>query len=183
MEAAVKAFRRLGFRKTSIDDVASEAKVGKGTVYLAARNKDALYCEVVRREMDTWVRDNAKHTQDFSRHGIVRLVYLEVESARQRRLVHPVLTGRIVETVDVDVEALRERGRRNLMTIVEGARAAGRFRPDLDVWAAAELLQAVEIAAISAHPEVEPPGNEPSRPTTDAIERSVDQLIRGFVAA
>jgi len=36
---AARAFARFGFKKASIDEIAKEAGVGKGTVYLAAESK------------------------------------------------------------------------------------------------------------------------------------------------
>ncbi|MFO0582566.1 MAG: helix-turn-helix domain-containing protein [Anaeromyxobacter sp.] len=41
--AALEVFRRYGYRRASVDDVAREAGVAKGTVYLYFRSKDALY--------------------------------------------------------------------------------------------------------------------------------------------
>ena len=54
LEAARAMFSRLGFRKTSIDEVAQKAQVGKGTVYLAAESKEDLFYQVVEREMRSW---------------------------------------------------------------------------------------------------------------------------------
>lgn len=183
LDAAVRAFRRLGFRKTSIDDVANEAKVGKGTVYLAVKSKDELYLRAVDRELASWLADHVVLAQDYSRDGLAKLVLSEIETARRRDLVHPALSGRIADTVDVDVAALRATARANLLTALEAARTAGRFRKDLDVSTAGELLQAIEIAALSAHPSADPPAAALSQPTVEAIQRAVDQLIRGFVAA
>jgi AcrR family transcriptional regulator len=47
--AARKLFLRNGFKRTSIDDVANEAGVAKGTVYLYVNSKSALVAEVARR--------------------------------------------------------------------------------------------------------------------------------------
>lgn len=41
--AALELFGRYGYRRTSIDDIAREAGVAKGTVYLYVENKEALF--------------------------------------------------------------------------------------------------------------------------------------------
>ncbi len=182
LDAAVRAFRRLGFRKTSIDDVATEAKVGKGTVYMAVRSKDELYLKAVERELRAWLDDHRHLAADFSPDGLTRLVFAEIDSARRRPLVHPALTGRIADTVDgVDVPALRTLARENLVSVIANGRAAGRFERGLDPSAAAGLLQAVEIEALSAHPAIDPPGDHPTRPTPDTLGRLVTTLVTGFV--
>jgi len=41
--AALELFGRYGYRRTSIDDIARQAGVAKGTVYLYVENKEALF--------------------------------------------------------------------------------------------------------------------------------------------
>src|SRR5262249_2494295 len=60
LDAASEAFARHGFKKTSIDDVAKAASVGKGTVYLVCDSKEDLFYQVVHREIRAWVADISK---------------------------------------------------------------------------------------------------------------------------
>ena len=46
---AARLFARYGFKKTSIDDVALAARIGKGTVYLHFASKEEIFGEVVGR--------------------------------------------------------------------------------------------------------------------------------------
>ncbi len=48
--AATRLFARFGLRKTSVEDIAKAAGVGKGTIYLFFESKEALFATVVRRE-------------------------------------------------------------------------------------------------------------------------------------
>jgi AcrR family transcriptional regulator len=50
LDAAARLLVRLGYRRVTIDDVAREAGVGKGTVYLHFRTKEALFVTVLLRE-------------------------------------------------------------------------------------------------------------------------------------
>ncbi|MCC6625319.1 MAG: TetR family transcriptional regulator [Deltaproteobacteria bacterium] len=182
LDAAVRAFRRLGFRKTSIDDVASEARVGKGTVYMAVRSKDELYLKAVERELAQWLADHAALAGDFSAAGLARLVHAEIDSARRRPLVHPILSGRLADTLEgVDLPALRRTARTNLALALGAGVGAGRFRREVDPETSAEVLQAIEIAALSAHPAIEPPPGQSTAPTPEAIGRLVSPLVAGLL--
>lgn len=49
LEAAHKLFARKGFHQTTMDDIAVEAGVAKGTLYLYFRSKRAIYLAALRR--------------------------------------------------------------------------------------------------------------------------------------
>ncbi|MBX6324157.1 MAG: TetR/AcrR family transcriptional regulator, partial [Rhodospirillaceae bacterium] len=50
LEAARRLFARYGFRRTAMEDIAREAGVAKGTVYLYFDSKDAVYLAVQARD-------------------------------------------------------------------------------------------------------------------------------------
>lgn len=60
LDAAVEAFLRFGFKKTSMDDVARAAGVSRQALYLHFANKDALFEHGVR------------HVQEQARNAAVR---------------------------------------------------------------------------------------------------------------
>lgn len=49
LAAASALFGRFGLKKTTIDDIAREANLGKGTIYLYFKSKEDVFFEVVRR--------------------------------------------------------------------------------------------------------------------------------------
>src|SRR5215467_11996204 len=49
LDAATILLVRWGYRKTTVDDVAREAGVGKGTIYLYWRDKNELFGAALRR--------------------------------------------------------------------------------------------------------------------------------------
>ena len=51
--SASKMFSRYGYRKTTVEDIAKEAGVGKGTVYLHFENKEEIFLEVVKKHAIT----------------------------------------------------------------------------------------------------------------------------------
>ena len=50
LDAATALLVRWGYRKTTIDDVAREAGVGKGTIYLHWKDKNELFRTAIWRE-------------------------------------------------------------------------------------------------------------------------------------
>lgn len=43
LNAALKLFSQYGYRRTSIDDIAREAEIAKGTVYLSFKSKEEIF--------------------------------------------------------------------------------------------------------------------------------------------
>jgi AcrR family transcriptional regulator len=50
LDAAGTLLLRLGYRKVTIEDIARQAGVGKGTIYLHWRMKDQLFTALMLRE-------------------------------------------------------------------------------------------------------------------------------------
>jgi AcrR family transcriptional regulator len=55
--AARQLFARFGFRKTSIEEIAREAGIGKGTLYLYFSNKEQIFTTVLMDFGETIARD------------------------------------------------------------------------------------------------------------------------------
>jgi AcrR family transcriptional regulator len=47
--AALRVFGQYGFRRTSMDDIAREAEIGKGTIYLSFASKDEVFQALAQR--------------------------------------------------------------------------------------------------------------------------------------
>ena len=56
LDTAKKMFARYGLRKTSLEEVARMARVAKATIYNYFENKDHVYLEVLRREIDDVIK-------------------------------------------------------------------------------------------------------------------------------
>ena len=54
LDAATTLLVRWGYRKTTIDDVAREAGVGKGTIYLHWKDKNDLFRAAIWREQQRY---------------------------------------------------------------------------------------------------------------------------------
>lgn len=51
LDSASWLFTKYGLKKTTVDDISKASKCGKGTIYLHFKTKDAIFYEVVRREI------------------------------------------------------------------------------------------------------------------------------------
>ena len=47
LESAHKLFSHYGFEKTTIEDIAKEAELGKGTIYLEFDSKEAILMAII----------------------------------------------------------------------------------------------------------------------------------------
>jgi AcrR family transcriptional regulator len=54
-EKALKAFARYGYKKTTLDDIAKEANVSKGTIYNYFKNKEDVYTQTVTLAGSKWI--------------------------------------------------------------------------------------------------------------------------------
>jgi AcrR family transcriptional regulator len=49
LDAADSLFQRYGYQKTTVDDIAREARIGKGTIYLHFKSKEAVALSCLNR--------------------------------------------------------------------------------------------------------------------------------------
>jgi AcrR family transcriptional regulator len=148
---AGRCFSRFGFKKTSVDEIAKHAGVGKGTVYLAASSKEDLYYQVLNREVRAWIAASAKVIDRRPADVIladslaVGIAYLDGSP-----LLMDLLVGGAQQLLPAwrdELEELRALGRANLVEILRLGVRQGLFRADLDVDVVAALLQDFHLAS------------------------------------
>jgi AcrR family transcriptional regulator len=184
LDAARRAFARFGFKKTSVDEIARDAGVAKGTVYLACDSKEDLFYQALHREVRAWVAECAKLIDrrmpadqllmTCSRAGIE---YLD-RHPLVRDLLFGQLDGAMVDWKDRLLE-LRSIGCGNVVEILKLGIKQGVFRETIDVEACASLLQDVQIATYLFH-------THPSPERDAKLERRAlagfDLLLNGLLA-
>lgn len=55
LEIATRIFSRYGYNKTSLDEIAAEARIAKGTIYYYFPSKEELFISVVRAQANSFV--------------------------------------------------------------------------------------------------------------------------------
>jgi AcrR family transcriptional regulator len=156
LRAATQLFARFGFKKTSVDQIAKDAGVAKGTVYLAADTKEDLFYQSVHRELRAWMSEISKLIDPrksadvlLAETTLAGMQYLE-----DRPLVRDLIFGNhqilLPEWAD-RLDELRSLGRSNCAEIIRLGIRQGLFRADLDVDELATLLEDMAIATQVFH--------------------------------
>ncbi|MFO0665594.1 MAG: TetR/AcrR family transcriptional regulator [Polyangiaceae bacterium] len=154
---AAKMFARFGFRKTSIDEIAKEAGVGKGTVYLAAESKEELFYQVVHREVRAWQAACAKVVDPrIPADELLLLLYSEAQKhLTANGLVRDLFSGetsKILPNWATRYRELQALGRANVAEVLRIGIRQGLFREELEVDEVAGVLQDLHIASLILTP-------------------------------
>jgi AcrR family transcriptional regulator len=154
--AATRLFARFGFKKTSVDQIAKDAGVAKGTVYLAADTKEDLFYQAVHREVRAYTAELAKLIDPRKPADIMlaEITLAGLKYLEERPLVRDLIFGNhqilLPEWAD-RLDELRALGRANGAEIIRLGMRQGIFRPDLDVDELSMLLEDMAIATQVFH--------------------------------
>lgn len=181
LHAAVKTFGRRGFHEARIAEIASEAGVAEGTVYLYFRNKEDLLGCVFDETMDEVLGKarEVRHGDGSATEKLKALVGLhlsfigqdrdlasvfQIELRRSARLVERFSRSKLAEYFRV------------LDAVLKEGIASGELRGDLEPRVAVRILFGAADEILS---EWLLSGD--SKPVADA-EKLVGTLLRGFLA-
>ncbi len=93
LDAAADLFARWGYDKTSVQDIAREAGVSKGAVYLEFKSKDDLFRVVVYRELDRyrqeWLR---RFEEDSAAWSFARMFQYSMAAMNANPIVKALMT-------------------------------------------------------------------------------------------
>ena len=181
LEAAIRTFGRRGFHEARIADIAADAKVAEGTVYLYFRNKEDLLGVVFDESMDD-VLEKGRAVARTDAPAAERLTALldlhfqfigsdrdlasvfQIELRRSARLVERFSRSKLVEHF------------RLLGDVLKSGIARGEFRKDLDPRLAVRILFGAADEILS---EWLLSGDR--KPSADA-KQLVGTLLKGFGA-
>jgi AcrR family transcriptional regulator len=162
LDAAADLLRAHGYRRVSIDDVATRAGVGKGTIYLHWRTREALFWAVLQREtlqlLERLIADLAADAELALPQRLISRIFVELDG---RPLVRALLMsdkdvlGAL--TADESVVAAQQEmtGQPDYLQLL---RDQGLLRPELSVEGAGHLLNCVIQGFFAA---AETPGPPP----------------------
>jgi AcrR family transcriptional regulator len=155
LDAAARAFGRLGFERTTIEDVADEAGVSRSMIYRHFGSRDEVLTGVVGRMTDRLIDGlseglaGAGTLGEYIEDAMVQVVVL-VRSDPSLVAVFSdggrAAAGRVVGTTD----EVKVRARRFARAVLEsaGPERAAELRPGIDPDAAADHLVLVGLALI-----------------------------------
>lgn len=180
-EAALKNFARYGYRKTSLDDIASELEMTKGNLYRYSNNKQSLYQESIRYALYKWLenveRAIGKEAEAEQRLKVMcekSIEYLNVNPEisdlmrEDEKIMSPLLKTDIYEDIYED-------SRNFIAGILEYGVAQGAFRADLEVGKISEIIYTLyQVFLMMAYRE----GQE--KYVTDFYVSTIELLLNGL---
>ena len=151
LDSAGRCFTRFGYKKTSMDNVATEARVAKGTVYLYCENKSDLFYRTVERELRRWT-DELGSMIDPDRPAneiLAEMGWRDADFVERHPLVADLLSGMVDGELPehrARFAKLRRLGLQHIVDVLELGIRQGVFADDLDVRATARILQEMQLA-------------------------------------
>ena len=181
LDAAAALLVRWGYRKTTIDDVAREAGVGKGTIYLHWKDKNELFRAAIWREEQRYIED----------------VKRRINADPQGGLLHRVTAHSMMALMDVPLMGAMFTGKTDIYSGILGAvgpkfidqlvadtdawlvqlQQAGLIRADLSAPIITYLMTALKIGVIYL-PEVI---GQKHMPAMEPLTEAASDLIRRWL--
>jgi AcrR family transcriptional regulator len=168
LEAALDQFTEFGLRRSTMDDVASRAGLGRATLYRRFGDKDQLIQAVIARESQYYLHLIEQRLEDFtsSVDALVESFVLAVHLAHAHPLLERLLTS---EPADI-LPFLTNRLPRNLVTYarlyladqIRKAQDAEHLHPRRADYTAELLIRMVQSFVLSPDGGAVDPGDEDS---------------------
>jgi AcrR family transcriptional regulator len=181
LDAATKLMVRWGYRKTTIDDVAREAGVGKGTVYLHWKDKNELFRAAILRSQKCCGEDIQRRIAADPDGGLLhRVIIHTMLAALSYPLIIAMISGKS-DIFDGFMEAYNPGYYQQLTgeatAYMVQMQQAGLIRADIPVASMTYLLAALKIGMVSA-PELL--GQE-KLPDMEELTETLSDLIRRWL--
>ncbi|GAB4569064.1 MAG: hypothetical protein Tsb0020_23040 [Haliangiales bacterium] len=161
LDAAESVFADKGFDRATMDDIASEAELSKGTLYLYFKNKDDLLMSLASRSIEAVVEDleaiaRAPHSAGVALRAVLRKQAAHLTSRPQ---MFRIMIGQFLDGVELDTTLPSFNCHRDLIgrimavvaSLIKRGKQDGTMRVDIDpVQMAAQLWSGV-IGAVLMH--------------------------------
>lgn len=178
LDAAAKLFMHFGFDKATVADIAAEAGVSKGAVYLHFASKDALLEGLIMREMQTYARHWVEAVEADPQGGRVGGMYRCALKALNENAVMSALLRRDPHVFGL---YLRRPGNRlaagrsgaSRKEFVQAMQEAGAIRRDIDPAVTAHIMNMLSYGLVAMNQTTD------SReiPPTDALLEGIADLL------
>lgn len=182
LDAAAELIQRWGYNKTTIDDIAKQAGVAKGTIYLHWRTREELFRALLFHE-ELKLAEEIRQRMASDPEG--NTFYGMIKHSMLATMKNPLWKALFLR----DTTMLGELARRELQTPVTGERTAsfmsllrlmreqGLIRTDQSFEAQVHLMSAILVGFLVAEPFIP---DELRLPDDEAVEVMTDVLIRAL---
>ena len=157
LDAAAALIQRWGYNKTTIDDIAKQAGVAKGTIYLHWKTREALFQALLTREYLTMLQEFLQRLvsdpESATLHGITKQAFLIP-------MTRPLVKGMMLGDTDMlgelahreyaDPASVTQRRLEMGKAYIELLRSKGLMRTDMSIQAQVHMLLAISIGFLVA---------------------------------
>ncbi|MCC6616948.1 MAG: TetR/AcrR family transcriptional regulator [Anaerolineae bacterium] len=181
LDAALTLITHYGYDKTTVDDIAREAGISKGAIYLHFKSKVALFEALVLRESDLLAEELIQRVMDDPQGGTIFSIFghslsifaanplLKALYTRDRRILGDLFRS-------ISKNTMQEQTFAYGVEFVEQMQAAGLMRQDINPSVLAYLLSALRYGVLTVDDAIEitdaPPIEAVSAVVIDMLHRS-----------
>lgn len=173
LKIARDLFARYGLKKTTVDDIAAEARIGKATIYYYFKSKQKIFKTVVERELailKNAIRE-AISKEDSPQEQLQAFIFTRISHMQKLVNLYRV-TKDIVTELLPDLEKIRESHFREEIDIIKEILTEGVKKKIFRV----KRIQLTALAMVSALKGLEYPWVMDGKPLD--IEKSADALLQ-----
>lgn len=182
LDAAESLIIQYGYDKTTMSDIAGEAGVSRGIVYLHFDSKDGLFEALIRRQMLQYGQTWLDHIEDDPRGGTIGGIYRAVLYAINS---HPFMAAIVKRDSAVWGKYLRKPD--NLFASMQSGsmwvdtlramQDAGAVRQDVDVVVMAHIMDILGYGMVAIDDIKDPEDSPPMDVVMETIADMMDQIL------
>ena len=152
LEAAAHCFARVGFAKTTVEEIAQVAGVSKGLLYVHFSSKEALLEAVLSLTLEEWNEAawSQVHREAEDVRDALRIMHrASIQYALRKPLLRRILDRDaylLLSTVDAPGKESMDRWGSELTALVERGIESGELRADLDVPRAVDVIRLLHLS-------------------------------------
>ena len=157
LDAADELFEKFGYQKTTVEEIAQAAGIGKGTIYLHFRSKDDVGCAWAQRNYER-VRSRLEElvaSEDSSfgqvREMLIQRVLLRHEIVRRHQLSMDGSLGYLKKGLREWREMIFESESQALAALIDIGIQRGEFRAQNSIFAARNMILATNSLLPNFH--------------------------------
>jgi len=174
-KVAQDLFSKFGFFKTTVDEIAKAARIGKATIYHYFKGKEEIFKEVVEKEsriLNAKIKE-AVNQEDTPQGKIRAFVLTRAKYLNELANIYSALKDDVLKRFDF-IEKIREKDFKKEMEIIQKILKEGIENNNFMI----QDIELTSFAVISALKGLEYPW--PPRISLPEVEKNIDKLLEVF---
>lgn len=178
LDAAADLVLRWGYKRVTIEEVAKRANIGKGTIYLHWKTREALFIAVMARDSvklyDDFIEAMRKDPAEIQLHRMIRRMFILLQD-------HPLLQAAFARDTEIlgdlvkerSVQPLRSRKAAFSHAYFARLRAHGLLRDDMDQDAQFYAIHAAVFGFYTLDPMLLPEDRVPFSARSELVAQTL----------